>query len=43
MRKCADIEDRFTAYLDGYLETAEREIVEEHLSRCPIAFIRSKI
>lgn len=35
MRKCGDIEDRFTAYLDGYLETAEREIVEEHLSACP--------
>ena len=35
MRKCGDIEDRFTAYLDGYLETAEREVVEEHLSTCP--------
>ncbi|NLT23309.1 MAG: hypothetical protein GXX82_09700 [Syntrophorhabdus sp.] len=35
MRKCADIEDRFTAYLDGYLDTAEREVIEEHLSTCP--------
>ncbi len=35
MRRCGDIEDRFTAYLDGYLEPAEREIVEEHLSTCP--------
>jgi pyruvate/2-oxoglutarate dehydrogenase complex dihydrolipoamide acyltransferase (E2) component len=35
MRKCGDIEDRLTAYLDGYLETAERQTVEEHLSTCP--------
>ncbi len=35
MRECGDMEDRFTAYLDGYLETAERRIVEEHLSTCP--------
>lgn len=35
MRKCRDMENRFTAYLDGYLDTAERAIVEEHLSTCP--------
>jgi hypothetical protein len=34
MKQCGDVENQFTAYLDGLLGTGERKIVEEHLSAC---------
>ncbi len=35
MKKCEDIEQKLTAYLEGFLSGKDRGLVEEHLRDCP--------